>query len=277
MKRVVGVVAVAGLVAAGCGGGSDGPKVAERAVHESTTTTTKPARSGSAITETYFKAIAASEPTVIERDAIANSVPGSVAAKYASAQFALSKAVIDNGQQQTMNPPGSYSVDGDKVFTCEPGKTPSSPPGADGIKPCTVFTAFVVDKKTKKLSSFLANGTDLAPRLAGGGAPVAVAGGTVTLVAAYRAVQSGNLFVVLNVAAGNGTLNAYAYSASYITPSSQQLQVSGSISAGPSNGVQPGANANYILGFPGADIGGRVVIQVADAGFNTTDVTIPIV
>jgi hypothetical protein len=238
------------------------------------TTTTKPP-SGLEIVREYFKAFVSGNPEAMQamRD---NAVPGSIAEKYALIQIATSQAIADSGSRDD---PIYYSEDGDTIRVCatSPTESTTSTTLADS-KDCTVYSDFVVDKRTHKVSDFKADGIDITNRIVTGGPPQSALGATITPVGAYRGVQSDTLRVIFEVAAGSTPVNVNAYSANYITPDGRQVASSSDYSLAPSTEVQPGARVRYLAAFPGVDVGGRLVLPL-DSGepdYNEATVNIPV-
>lgn len=271
-RALAGLVAVGVISIAGCSGGSSGPNVAEKQV---STTTTAPKPTGLETVRVFFKALATADPAEM-KTMINDAVPGSTAAKYATVQTAYAEASVGAG---TRNPPAFYSEDGDTIRTCSTSPTASTTTtSVPGPKDCTVFSDFVVDKKTHQLADFKADKIDIATRIVTGGAPQGVLGATITPVGAYRTVQSDSLVVIFDVTAGNKPIDVSTYSASYITSDGRQVAPDAGNSVIPATTVQPTARVRYVSVYPSADVGGHLALPLTSGSpdYASATVNIPV-
>lgn len=261
-QAFLGIIAATGALLTACSG-NEAPSVSEtRAPDRSSTTTTTSPSSGSGAARKYIEALSSRDPETMQT-ALANTLPGSIAEMYARHIIAVVTAYRDGGQPVPESQ-ATFSAGSGRV--CDEGKTEG--------ETCTEFADFVVDKKTKKLVEFTADGIRLDDRLVlGTGAAQSAQGASVRLVSAYHSVQSDRLFVVVEVKAGDKAIDVYAYGASYVGPDGRQVEAE---QATGSDGLQAGATGTVVIAFPSQSPGGRMVFDISDPDYNTATVTLPI-
>lgn len=198
-----------------------------------------------------LEAFAGNEPAEIEEtlDLVA---PGSVAEAYARYQIASNNAAIDGGTP--------YEIDTLKKVD-------------DGYEACTdtsdrdtcaVWGDF--ESKDGKLANLTVNGKKIADRLTVGDGSSTEAGSLadVEFLAAYKSVQSGDLFVLVSVTSGKRDINISQYEATY--RGTDKRQSTASSGNGPTE-LAADSKATVAMIFKSANIGGKVKLEILDENY----------
>ena len=208
--------------------------------------------------EAYFAAVASYDPDRLT-EALADTEPGSIAADYAGYLAALSRAAIAGGDPV---PGAEIHATADGFKACG---------GTGGPQDCVEWADF--EGHGGKLTGFTINGESLDGRLVAGDGTNVPAGDLagVRLAFAYQSVQSGDLFVVVDVdAAEDVTIRSEG--AVYRLADGTPVHTSRYV--GPT-GTPADTQATVVLVFPQVAVGGRVDLDLvtADQRSETVELT----
>jgi hypothetical protein len=266
MKKLVGGVLLgAALLVPACSSDESPTASVSDTVFEASTTTVAEADADQVVRE-WVEAVGSYSAAEIE-PAIQLSANGSPAQQYATYLVASLKARQDAGYpmfdaEVTVTPNGDGSIEWCARF--------------QGEEACYTGSDFEVDAAGKVVDAAV-NGTHLAERIVGEGAPVDMPGGTAKRLYGFKSSDGSNLYVVVELQAGDGNMRT-PYSASYVGPNGAQVASDSSASIVPTGDVLAGAKRVAVYTFMGAEMPGRLVFQDAcDETFETcVDVTLPV-
>lgn len=196
----------------------------------------------------YFAAVASYDPQLL-KDATEDTEPGSPAASYAGYLAAYAQAAIDGGSP----------VPGAEVRATSDGYKACG--GTGGPQDCVEWADF--EGHGGKLVDFTTNGERLDDRLvAGDGTPVSAGAlAQVTMDYAYQSVQSGDLFVVVDVHATDD-VTVLSDAATYRRPAGSPLHADRYVGR---TGAPAGDAATVVLVFAQAEVGGTVDLTLVGA------------
>lgn len=190
--------------------------------------------------------------------ALALTEPGSPAERYAKYQIAADEAYVTNGQGSMSEGVAFSYVDDSDAGTVT--ITDQNDPTTEYI-----WSDFVVSPTGKVVTWTGASGP-LEDALWSKDATAKAAGATIELVGAYKA-NSGNLFIVLDVEAGDKGATM-AYDASYVVDG---RSTKATYTVAPSS-IEPNTKAYHVYVFENADFGGTFKADVMTEDYMTTGV-----
>lgn len=240
-SSVAALVVIGGLLTS-CGDEPAGPTATASSTTASSSTDALPP---AAELQAYFAAVASYDPDRLE-EALASTEPGSIAASYAGYLQALAQAYVDSGRP----------VPGADIEPAEGGGF-SACGGTGRADDCVVWSDF--EGRDGKLVDFTIDDQDLAPRISTGAATSVPAGslGDVEIAYAYQSVQSGDLFVVVEVT-GEQDVTIRSGRATYGLDGSR---VTASRYVGPT-GTAAAGTATVVIVFPQVALGGVVTLEL---------------
>lgn len=259
MKRLGLLVAASMLVLAACGDGDDSSSGEDDRKPGFVQGSTEADEAGA--TEEYFEAITSGDVDDLSRAMEELAAPDSVAFYYASYHRGTSQAYSDSGYPSTE---ARLSEDDGSFESCQDT--------IEGDESCVIFDD--IKMKDGKVSSFTIDGVDISSQLAVGSDEPIYASNLVDvrLVAAYKSVESGALFVVMDVNSKSAAVEMYGFNSTYRSPDGRQKTALDY--AGPTT-LNPDSLATYVVAFESADFGGLASVEFSNAEtYDTETVTI---
>ena len=207
--------------------------------------------------EDYFTALGSEDPNVLEH-ALDLAAPGSLAYAYLDYRLQAVKASIDGGLTGSEDTLQVEEIDGGYQYCTDPTDDQT----------CAKWTD--IEGRDGAVANFRVNGEPLDARLTAGNGQAVPAGslGSVELLYAYESPVSNSLNVVARAQSADEPVTVAIYDATYHDASGRQSKAADNY--GPSD-LAANANANVMMIFPTATLGGEVTVSMFSEDFMTEE------